>query len=373
MRSLTVGYLPMTMTAGKFKIGHEIMGDNSGALGIVLTPLTASGNLYVYVISGTFDIIGEILSFPNGDGTVTDPATTAGFTSDGLGWALESQKHTSFDHAAFAPADPSAGDIVVFRTGPADVHGGGKVITPPVAGTTVVELYYGTILDGDLCTIAVGADVGSTALVNTPSNATAIRGPSVAVEHYLDGLRRRVVGCKGNLTISAEAGKAGEIAAEWQGTPNLHDDKSRPSGIVYPTISPPRFVNGKAEVDGILLHHKKVELNLNNELARDPDGNHPNGDLGVDIINRDPSYTVDVKWASLGVFDFYAKRQAATLFPGGFLLGTTAGNKIGIAMPKLQVTAVPPGDQDGRVVASIVLKPKRYDTTSDIEAILFHI
>jgi hypothetical protein len=255
---------------------------------------------------------------------------------------------------------PAVGEVMIGATSGAV----GLLLNSGVAGSgsVYIEVARGTFTNGEVIT---GQTSGATATLS--SGFALDNNWTQSMDWFLDGLRVRTTGNRGNFTLPFRTGQPARIDFEFSGLEQTVDTLPNPAGAVYDTTVPPRFVNARFTMDDIPFFISQLELSIGNALSTRDDANALEGAVSYQIGDRDPGGTIDPELVVPDAYDFFAKHAANILVPIMIALGesrvdfdaTTVGRSIWIDIPQVQFATIAPADRNGTAVANIGFKAKR--------------
>ena len=158
--------------------------------------------------------------------------------------------------------------------------------------------------------------------------------PSVTVDRYRGGKRRKIVGVRGTLTLTLTCGEIGVIDYELRGTESLRDDIATPT-IVAPTIQPGVWVNGLAKIDRTDAACQTFTLALGNTVVETCNPNRIQGVEPATATRRVVTGSIDPLDALIATRDLTAKLRTAGAASVLAALDLTAGvgNRFAVTVP----------------------------------------
>lgn len=190
------------------------------------------------------------------------------------------------------------------------------------------------------------ANVPATSDTYTPTS-TALE--SVTIYYWQDGTLHRINGCVGNVTINLEAGAIGYFNFQMVGWEPIGSylDQALPTPTYDSTVPPP-IVGGTFTVGGVGLVTDKLEIGLNNTIAKNGDISNFNGFAQIQITGRDVAGSYAPEAVLKSVYDWMTPLQAnttAALASG--VIGSTAGNRFAVNCPRIANREWSPEDRTG--------------------------
>lgn len=355
--------------------GDTMTGDTSGATAVVLAHTQAGSNVSVPVMitSGTFSTSEQIDSalFGTNIGTAESTPTTA---SQGLCYTPESDFLVSVPTSAGWSGTPVAGEGVYSEDATGKREGAGWFRSMD-SNNVIMEWAWGVFSSGSTLHTddAGGSDI--TASVN--ASTTQTQGKTLTVQMIRDKERRRLTGCRTNLSGSADAGASGRWSITCQGSRTDHANVVPLTATGMATTTPPTF-SGLANrrdqffINGIAVPVKSMQIDLGIDLGRDGDGNSPQGDAGGLISGREPTLTVEVAQQPLNLLDLDNLWRNATTVAVGGVLGRNSGNRVSFVATTAQITDLQDGETDNVATYQITLGLRAETVTGDNELYVGH-
>lgn len=170
---------------------------------------------------------------------------------------------------------------------------------------------------------------------------------SCTIYYYRDGKRKIITGCRGNVTMSLEAGgigkynftMTGHVAAE---TDTAMITPTYDSTVPVPLIGVPFAIGGYSAVINAL------NFDMSNTVATPASIAAADGFGEVRVTKRDVNGSFDPEDTLVATNDWLGDFTAGTtaaLDTG--VIGSTAGNRYRVQMPVVYYRDVAPGDRDG--------------------------
>ena len=178
---------------------------------------------------------------------------------------------------------------------------------------------------------------------------------SVTIHYMIDGVRHQMIGCRGNVAISANVGEIPTLDFTFMGIYVAPDD----SALLTPSYAnqddPLVFKNGNVTGFQLLSYAGALQsfsFDLGNSTVyRELIG----GDKEVLITDRAASGSVSIEAVTMATKDYFALAvdDDAALGNLVFTHGTTAGNKVQFTSSKVDIGDVAYGDSDGVAMLEI--------------------
>ena len=178
---------------------------------------------------------------------------------------------------------------------------------------------------------------------------------SVTIHYNIDGVRHKVTGCRGNLTLNATVGEIPSLDFSFTGIYNAPDDTALPTPTYANQDDPLIFKNGNTSSFQLLSYAgalQSISMDLGTSLVyRELVG----GTKEVLITDRAVSGSVSIEAVLMATKDFFAAAvdDDAALGNLQFTHGATAGNIVQFVSAKVDIGDVSYGDQDGIAMLEI--------------------
>ena len=178
--------------------------------------------------------------------------------------------------------------------------------------------------------------------------STADDMESCAVRFYWDSHKHVLLGCRGDLKIDLSNGNYPKFQFDMRGLwADPTDDGSPPS----PTLSdlvPPVVKSAGLKIGSFTAPvAERIETGLNNNIARRPDINAAEGLRGLRVTNRNPTGSVDPEAEALATFNPYTEWKAASDNRIVCSVGSEAGNRFMLEVPRAVFEEIGQGDREG--------------------------
>lgn len=170
---------------------------------------------------------------------------------------------------------------------------------------------------------------------------------SVTLYIYKEGIFHKVLGCRGSFKINFEVGKYAEVEWTFRGLYTAPADAT-PAAQTVSSISPPVVLSAGLSVGGYSPVAERIEIDINNSLASRKSINSATGILEQIITGREPQGSFDPEVATEATHPFWANWAAATAQALNIgPIGSTSGNIVTVAAPKLQPADLSYTDRNG--------------------------
>lgn len=190
--------------------------------------------------------------------------------------------------------------------------------------------------------------------------------PSLTVGGYFDGIRKLLVGCRGNVVFNCRVGEPVRMDFSGMGAKSAVADISMLSAT-YETTKPPALLSAALTIGEYSAKVREITLDMQNQLAPDDDANAAVGVNFFEVADRDPVGSFNPKMVLVADNDFYTHWFSDTEKILEFTIGATTGNKYQIYCPKVQYDKVEDADADGIHLAQIPFTLNQCDPAGDDE------
>jgi hypothetical protein len=150
---------------------------------------------------------------------------------------------------------------------------------------------------------------------------------SCTIYYYQDGRLNKLLGARGTVTLSAEAGGLGAASFEFTGHDGGLVDATFPT-ITYDSTVPAPVINASFSIDSYSSVINSLTIDAGNTIAAVSDMNDTFGFGEVRVTMRDPNGSIDPEAVLVATKDFDAAWKAGTemaLTTG--IIGSTSGNR----------------------------------------------
>lgn len=183
--------------------------------------------------------------------------------------------------------------------------------------------------------------VADTSVAYNPTHGTE----SATIWYLIDGKIYKSWGARGNVSLELVNGAPGILhfvfsSADWS---------EQDGALLSPTlssVSPPAFLGASLTIDSYAAEISSVNVDMGNVLAQRPDANASSGVKAYVVTDRDPTLTFDPSNVLAASEDFFGNWRSGALMAFAASIGSTAGNTIAIAAPKVQYQDVKLADRD---------------------------
>ena len=190
--------------------------------------------------------------------------------------------------------------------------------------------------------------VSSTSVTYAPASSSH---SSVTLWLYVDGRLHKVNGARGTFKMTCPAGQIAMLEftfqGKWVATSNAAIVSGTYDGAPETCKSASFSYNSKTT-----LVASQVELDMANKVTQRPSLNDATGMAGVEITARKPVLTVDIEDTVETSYGFRGD-QLTTERAVSWIVGSTAGKKCTITVPKFNITNIEYADNDGILMSKL--------------------
>lgn len=240
---------------------------------------------------------------------------------------------------ASATDDAYVGMVISLTSGTGS--GSSGVITDYVGSTKVATVQKTTAAftpDGTSA-YSIAANVGYKPVSSSFSSAT--------IYFNNDGVLHKATGCRGTFSLNVEVGGIPTIDFEFTGIYNPVTDTAAPTTTYSAQATPLIFKAGNSSTFSFLGHSgclQSLSLEMANEIVyRELVG----CDKEVRITNRAPAGECMIEAVSVATKDYWTIANDDTTGLLTLLHGTTAGNRVTLVAPKVDISNPSYDDMDG--------------------------
>lgn len=175
---------------------------------------------------------------------------------------------------------------------------------------------------------------------------------SCTVYWYNDGILHKAVGCRGTFSFNLQADEPAGIEFSLTGLYVEPADQAMPSPVLADLL-PPVVQGINLSLGSYAPVARSFSFSLGAELGQRKDLNASSAITGLVIRSRTPKGSLDPEVDALGSFNPWTAWSSGTTAAISAALGTNAGNRINISIPKAQYQTPKYGDREGVLVYSL--------------------
>ena len=175
---------------------------------------------------------------------------------------------------------------------------------------------------------------------------------SVTAALYTDGLFKKIVGARGNVSFGGAVGEKMMINFDMTGIEDVVTDLA----IISPTYQTtlPKPLRGITfTLHGSTVVGSSMSIDMGNTVTPRGDFTKTSGYASVFFGDRAPVCNFVIEQPTVAGKDWYGIMEAGTEANISIILNIAAGNIITIAAPKFQVTGITEQDDGGKAMLSI--------------------
>lgn len=240
---------------------------------------------------------------------------------------------------ASATDDIYNGMVISITSGTGNGHVG---LITDYNGTTKVAT-----VQASTATFVPGASSGYSIAANVAYQPVSTGFSSATIYFNNDGVLHKITGARGTFTLNTTVGQIPTIDFQMTGIYNAPTDTAAPTTTYSNQATPVIFKAGNTSAFSILSYSaclQSVSLNLANETVyRELVGCTKE----VLITNRAPAGECMIEAPTIAQKDFFTIANDDTTGTLTLLHGTTAGNRVTLVAPKVDITNPSYSDQDG--------------------------
>ena len=231
-------------------------------------------------------------------------------------------------------------------------------LTGVAAGNSFISDY--TSGKAATLTDTMGAAIVATTSYQIPANVVygpaSNNIPSLTMYYYIDGIRYRLVGCRGQMNIKLDTNGVAVLQFTFMGMFLDKADASMPASPVFDATRPPIFLNGKCLINRLPAATRAIQLSDGMQLVFPDDPNAVEGINTPEHTSRRWTGSMDPLETLVATRDLLADMTAGTSRIMHARFGQVAGNRVGITIPQARFTQVNPGDRDGMATNDVQIE-----------------
>lgn len=235
-----------------------------------------------------------------------------------------------------------------------EVKGGGTAGLAPEIGQAL-----------QACGLLETINQGTSAIYTTTSENIK----SATIEVYQDGNYHQLVGCRGTVNFTINAGEIITADFTFTGHYSEHKDKVLPTVTYSETVPAPIINLENFKVGGNKALASSLTIDVGNNIITPADITNKYGFGEIRISTRDITGTVDpemgVITSSVDYLKFWMDGKAQKIETGD--IGATAGNIISFELPKTVLREYANGDRDGLITETLSFGAHEVSGTDDQE------
>ena len=195
------------------------------------------------------------------------------------------------------------------------------------------------------CLQACGALKDAESYAQDVQNNRDAGSRTITIWREVDGVRKRLVGAAGNVTIKSTIGERVLLDFEFSGRWEAPTDEAMDTTAPVTSL-PMRTEAGTFTLGGETIKIAEFELNWGATPALRADAAAGGGVGCYDVLDFDPEISIDPEFDRVAGYDFYGKWMAGDT--AAIVLSATAGDRTAtITLPRVNIKELAEGDRDG--------------------------
>lgn len=248
-------------------------------------------------------------------------------------------------------ASPFAATVDLYRGMP-------LLITGDQTGTTgIMDYTAGRVITvGDTrtaMTTSTTLQVPINVLYSPTSDESVYK--TLTLYFYADGLRWTFTGAVGNATIELQNGNPGFITFELRAQYGAKSATAIPTGAAGASTAanariatvPPRWVAGSSQLNKTAAQVRTLSINTGVQVVLPDDPESTEGYGPAVPTERDTTGTLDPYMHTTRSLTLMTAFQAGTTMSLQAIIGSTAGNRFLLTVPRAKAVAMDPGNREG--------------------------
>lgn len=233
----------------------------------------------------------------------------------------------------------------------------GRVVINTANGATAILFVTvsGTFVSGEVITGGTSTATATTSSIpSTIGNEFKLISdniPCLTQGSYEDGVRKLVKGSRGKVKIGFKAGEPVMLDFDFQGVEAGVTDTAFLANVTYESTKPPVFLSALFSVDAYSAKIGEMDIDIGNILAVRDDVNDARGVASFALTGRNVTGSFNPEMVAVATYDFHTKWFQGVEMIVDCTIGSVAGNKFRIYIPKAQYTKVDDEDRDGLQLA----------------------
>lgn len=196
---------------------------------------------------------------------------------------------------------------------------------------------------------------------------------SCTIYFYRDGILHSLVGCRGTWELRLPVDDLPVFRFTMRGLWADPSDSANPSSPTVLSLVPPRIVDlglsiGSYSPVGV----NSLQLAMNNTLVTKKCINATEGITGIEINARRPGGSLDPEVDTLANLNPWSAWKAATSAAIACTVGSVAGNRLDVSVPKAIYDEVGYGDRDGTLIYNLPFTCTENSSGDDELSLTFH-
>ena len=202
-----------------------------------------------------------------------------------------------------------------------------------------------------------GSETMTVARYLVPNTGTAVKKP--------------IKGAMGAWQLEGSIGGAMEISIDMLGQYLDVIDENPPSSITWDTLKPPQLLQVTFTIGGFSPRISTIRINGGHVVTLPGDMTKAHGKDFAIMTDRVLQVEFDALMENVSTHDWYGRLKDGTEGALTLTVGSVAGNKYTISMPKLQYVQLPEGERDDAAVVNVTARANRNTGDNDEGSIVF--
>ncbi|WP_135469833.1 hypothetical protein [Crenalkalicoccus roseus] len=233
----------------------------------------------------------------------------------------------------------------------------------PAGGSTDVVLDYTA---GRVISLAktYSPALSTATMLQIPQNvlyrpiSDELQEASLTCYAYRDGLRHRILGCKGSFSIGLQAGRPASLVVRLSGMVAAFNEAAAvPAGYTPVTRQPPRWASGVSQLNRALAACASASLDMGVRTGYPDNPEAPEGFDAPIITGAGPRITLDPFSHTTHTPSRSGAFQAGTPVPFAAIWGLIPGNRFAASCPSAQIVELQPAERVELGVDALALVP----------------
>lgn len=236
------------------------------------------------------------------------------------------------------------GDIVKISGAVETEYNGNKTVaTVPTADTLTYAV------TGTPTTPATGTILAGTMVTYAPVSSSI---ESVSMYFNLDGIQQKILGARGNVSISVVAKQIPILKFSMMGLYAAPTDTAALTPT-YTGFMQPQVANTDHTLVFSLFGYSGIMQSMEFNVANEVVHRELIGYEGVEIVDRKPAGTFLIELPTIAAKDFFSAANAGTTGALSLTHGSLRGNQVAITAPRISIAGPTYGDDNGAAMLSI--------------------
>lgn len=182
---------------------------------------------------------------------------------------------------------------------------------------------------------------------------------SLTMYYFQDGIRYRLLGCRGAVNMSATVGQVPMLEFRFVGRLHASDptDQAAFASPVYDDTTPPVFMGDDFfSIGAFNAAFSEFSIDWQNQVVAPPNANSSDGYGQVVINGRDVRGSIDPEMTLVATQDWIGDFKSSTQRAITWQIGTVGGNRVGLSVPLASYIEPAFAERDGKRTQTIGFK-----------------